>query len=400
MRTLSTRTNFWIAGTVAALAFWTSVAPTVSYPLYAAEWGLTHTETTTVFAVYPIVLVGVLIFCGDLSDHLGRRRSILFGCASMLAGVVLFALAQSVWWLYVGRAFMGLGVGLSLSPAGAAMVEYASDGLRRRASSLTTIFAAAGIVAATLLGGLLVQYAPLPLRVNYIVLAATIVLLTLAAWLLPRPSDAAVRRRWRPSASIVVPPPQRRVFATATVSLIAALSVAAIVVGLGAEIARGLAGSDNAFVTGGLLSLFGFASAGAAALFTHVASRTVVIAGAIFSLLGVGLFVLTGATHSLVLFLAATGVCGVGFSLDFLGGIALLNHHAPRDQRAGMLSAAYLCAYLLQGAVAVSLGVVATNVDLVSAVDYGAAALALIFGASLLLAWTMGPELAADDRQK
>jgi MFS family permease len=398
LRTLSKRTNFWIAGAVAALAFWTSVAPTVSYPLYAAEWGLTPTVTTVVFAVYPIVLVGVLVFCGDLSDHLGRRTSILLGLLSMLAGVALFALAQSVWWLYAGRAFMGLGVGLSLSPAGAAMVEYAPESLRRRASSLTTVFAAVGIVAATLVGGAFVEYAPLPLRLDFIVLAATIVLVTLAAWFLPRPVVAADRRRWRPSASVVVPKPQRRAFATATVALISALAIAAIVVGLGSNIARELAGSDNAFVTGALLSVFGFVSAAAAVTFAHASARTVVLTGAIFSLLGVGLLVLTGATHSLGLFLAATAVCGVGFSLDFLGGISLLNHHAPSDRRAGMLSAAYLLAYLLQGTIAVSLGVVATNVDLVSAVDYGAVALAVIFLLSLLLASTMGAATPAERR--
>ncbi|HEY4277965.1 MAG TPA: MFS transporter [Conexibacter sp.] len=389
MRTLSRRTNFWIAGAVAALALWTSVAPTVSYPLYAAHWGLTPTATTVVFAVYPVILVGVLVFFGDLSDHIGRRKSILAGLVSMLVGVLFFTFAENVWWLYIGRAFMGIGVGLSLSPASAAMVEFAPDSLKRRASSLTASVAAVGIVAATLLGGALVQYAPLPLHLDYAVLDATIAAVAVAAWFLPRHTAAETSSRWRPHAALVVPPGQRRVFATAAVALISSFAVAAVVVGLGSDISRQLGGSDNAFVTGALLSLFGFASAAAANVFAKASGRTVVAVGSGFSLVGVGLFVLVGASHSLALFLIATIVCGVGFSLNFLGGITLVTAHAAAHHRAGMLSAAYLCAYLLQGIIAVALGVIATNIDLVSAVDYGAIALSAIFVVALVLAWRM-----------
>jgi len=31
------------------------------------EWSLTHTATTAIFAVFPIVVVAVLIFFGDIS---------------------------------------------------------------------------------------------------------------------------------------------------------------------------------------------------------------------------------------------------------------------------------------------------------------------------------------------
>src|ERR1700712_2650108 len=114
--TLGRRASFWTAAAVAALALWTSAAPSVSYPLYAAEWHLTPTTTNAIFAVYPIALVVVLIVFGDLSDHIGRRASIVLGLVAMLVGVLLFAVAPSVGWVFVGRAFMGLGVGLSLSP--------------------------------------------------------------------------------------------------------------------------------------------------------------------------------------------------------------------------------------------------------------------------------------------
>ena len=40
----------------------------MTYRLYAEEWRLTHTVTTGIFAIYPIVVVATLIRFGDLSD--------------------------------------------------------------------------------------------------------------------------------------------------------------------------------------------------------------------------------------------------------------------------------------------------------------------------------------------
>ena len=166
-RTLGRRASFWTAAAVAALALWTSGAPSVSYPLYAAEWHLTPTTTNAIFAVYPIVLVVVLVVLGDLSDHIGRRACIVLGLVAILVGVVLFAVAPSVAWVFVGRAFMGLGVGLSLSPASAAMVDLSPPGQVARAGSITTAATATGLALATLVGGALVQYAPYPLHLDY-----------------------------------------------------------------------------------------------------------------------------------------------------------------------------------------------------------------------------------------
>jgi hypothetical protein len=59
---------------------------------------------------------------------------------------------------------------------------------------------------------------------------------------------------------------------------------------------------------------------------------------------------------------------------------------APADQRGGVLSAIYLLSYLLMGATAVVLGVVATASSLGLAVDLGAGAIAVLSLATLLLA--------------
>src|SRR5712692_6532017 len=96
---LGQRTSFWIAAGVVAHTLWTSAAPAMTYPLFAEEWHLTHTVTTGVFAIYPIVVAAVLVGFGDVSDYVGRRTAILWGVGASLVGTLLFALAPDVLWL-------------------------------------------------------------------------------------------------------------------------------------------------------------------------------------------------------------------------------------------------------------------------------------------------------------
>jgi MFS family permease len=168
---LSQRASFWVAASVVMHTLWTSAAPAMTYPLYASEWHLRPTVTTTIFAIYPLVVVTVLIFFGDISDYIGRRTTMLIGLGASLIGVLLFAVAPSVYWIFLGRFFMGVGVGLSAAPSAAAMVEFSPAGQAGRAGSITTAAQALGLALALLVGGALIAYAPLPTRLNFWVLS-------------------------------------------------------------------------------------------------------------------------------------------------------------------------------------------------------------------------------------
>jgi MFS family permease len=382
LRSLSERASFWTAGAVVALALWTSACPTMIYPLYQTEWGVTPTTVAWIFAAYPIALIPVLVVFGDLSDHIGRRAAILLGLAAELVGVLLFVLARDVTWLLIGRAFMGLGVGLSLSPASVAMVEFSAAGAEKRAGAIGTAVSAFGIALAMLVGGGLSQYAPHPLRLTFVALAVVIVVVTFFALGLPRHTPNETTSRWR-IRSIVIPRGHRGVFAAGSIAFASSFVLGSLVLPLGAKIAHQLAGSDNALVTGALLSVFALSIAATALLAKRLDSWTTVILGAVFSAGAVWLFVVTGTTHSIVVFFFASACAGIGYSFDFASGLTILNQYAAPHHRASMVSGGYLVGYLSQGIGAPALGAIVTAGGLMTGLLIGAIAFSVVFGVSL-----------------
>jgi hypothetical protein len=372
---LRQHTSFWVAAGVVAHTLWTSAAPAMTYPLFAEEWHLTHTVTTGVFAVYPIVVAAVLVGFGDVSDYVGRRTAILWGLGASLFGTLLFALAPDVLWLFAGRAFMGVGVGLTAGASTAAMVEF-SQGATKRAATIATAAQAFGSAAALLLAGALIQYAPLPTRLNFWVLFAFLTGLFTAAWFLPRHTGREAGGRWHPKIPII-PNHLRAAFAVAAAAVTSAYTHGVLILSLGSQLVRDLVESPNTFVNGAALSLFAIAAAFVGIGARTLQPRTAMTGGAAASAAGMALLAAAVARHHLPVFLAATAISGAGYSLLFFGGLETINSAAPAEPRGGVLSAIYLLAYVSLGAVSLLLGAVATAHGLGFAVNLGAGVIAL-----------------------
>jgi Major Facilitator Superfamily len=384
-RTLGQKASFWVAAAVVVHTLWTSAAPAMTYPLYASEWHLSPVVTTAIFAVYPLFVVTVLILFGDMSDYIGRRSTMLLGLAASMTGVLLFAVAPNVYWIFIGRAFMGIGVGLSASPSAAALVEFSTTGQSKRAGYITTAAQSLGLALATLVGGALIEYAPFPTRLNFWLLFAVIAVVFTATWFLPRHLATQASGPWHPKIP-QVPPSLHRIFATSTVAITIGYALGAIMMSLGAQIAHDLIGSNNHLVNGAAMSLLAITSGIAAVSGKRLAPSTSMLTGGLASIAGMGLLDLSTYQHSLPIFLAAVAIAGVGYSLSFLGGLNLINANAPVHHRGGTISAVLVIAYFLQGVVALLLGVAARTWELRIAIDLGSMAIALFGTVTVALA--------------
>jgi MFS family permease len=385
MPTLSPRAAFWTAALVAGLALWASGAPTVVYPLYAAQWNLSPAVTTAIFAAYPVALIPTLVIFGNLSDFIGRRAAILIGLLALAIGSAVFGVAPDLGWVFAGRILMGIGVGLALSPATAAMIEFGGPGRAHRASSTTTAATATGLALATLVGGALVQYAPQPAHLTFWVLTAATVVIGAIAWFFPRHTPDEAAGRWRPR-TLVVPAGARRPFAAGTLGISTAYAMGAVFLALGAQIARQLIHSDNALVDGAVISISAVMIGVVAIVSRPLPARIALLLGPIGLAVGLGSLIASGAQHSLALFVVASLFSGAGYSLLFSGGLGMITGSAPAHHRGAVISAAYVIGYVVQAVAALGLGAIATGFGLLTAIEVGAPFLVALAIAALILA--------------
>ncbi|WP_167760269.1 MFS transporter [Paraburkholderia pallida] len=393
---LGRRASFWVSAGVVAHTLWTSAAPAMTYRLYASEWHLTPTTTAEIFAIYPVVVVSVLILFGGLSDQIGRRATMLLGLGASFLGALTLALAHAVPWLFVARAFMGVGVGLSAGPSTAAMVEFNEDNAPRRASVIATAAQAAGFAAALIIGGALTQYAPWPLHLVFWLLALLIAALFIVTWFLPQPAGSRAAGGWTPRLPSL-PRSERKAFMVAALAMTTAYTHGVMILSLGGQIAHDLVQSPNTLVNGSILAVFAITS-GVVSLFTQsLSTRTAMMAGAAASGAGTALLAAASAFHAMTLFLSATAMTGAGYSLLFLSALEVINGATSAERRGGTLSALYLLGYLAVGLLAPILGRVATVHGLGMAVDLGAGVIVAMSAATLALAHAKRPQRKLDE---
>ncbi len=375
-RSLSARGAFTASAGVLVVSLWASGAPTMVYPVYADQWDADELSTTILFAVYPVALVLALVSCGSISDTFGRRRVLLTGVAVVAAGTGLFVLTDDFTVVVAGRVLQGVGVGVSMSAASAALIEFTPSRDPAVASAVNTASTATGTAIAMLLGGALVEYTPLPTRLPFAALLTAALALLPLLWLLPEPSIPR-GGRGRPGP-LRLPSTRRSSFAVGIVSITVAFMMGAVFVALGAQVVRDLVGTDDAFLAAVALASWAAAIVPASLLARRMTPHAATVAGGGLAIIGTFVLLLAAWSDSLSVFLLASVLSGAGYGLLFYGGLGLVSASAAVDARAATLSVMYLIAYLAQGLTAVGIGWLASATTLDLAIAIGMSTIAAL----------------------
>ena len=158
---------FWLLAATLALMLFASSAPSPLYVVYQQQWNFSPITLTSVFAVYALALLGSLVVAGSLSDHVGRRPTLLAALAIEMVGMLAFATAQSVEWLFAARILQGVATGMAMGAISAALLDL-QPASRPRLGALVGVAAPlSGLAAGALTTGLLVQYGPDPTRLVF-----------------------------------------------------------------------------------------------------------------------------------------------------------------------------------------------------------------------------------------
>lgn len=339
------------------------------YAVYSERFRFSPLVLTAIFATYAIVLVPALVLFGRLSDRFGRRPVVVAGLATACVGLALFAAAEGEAWLFAARAVQGLAVGMISGAATAALVEVDPQGSRRRAALGAGLAQAGGSAAGPLLAGVLVEWAPDPLRLCYLVALGLTVLCAAFVLRLPKRGEAG-SEPWRPQWPRV-PLEMRRDFLRVGLTAGTVWATVALFLSIVPSFAESLLRTRNLALVAAIASLALVSSfvAQAVAARREGARRRDQALGCVLLALGLGGLVAAAATGSWGLLVAAAVLAGVGHGLAFLGAQQELNELAP-DERRGEVTAAFIaCIYLLVASFVVGSGLLGSLFSLETAVE-------------------------------
>jgi MFS family permease len=348
--------GFWLVAYAFAATMLGTTLPTPLYPIYRDQLGFSELMVTVIYATYAVGVLAALLAFGSWSDQLGRRRVLLGGVTLSAASAVAFLVQGGLAGLFIGRILSGLSAGIFTGAGTVAVVELAPEAQRERATLVATAANMGGLGCGPLLAGLLAQYAPLPLRLCFII---DLVLLAVAAFgvcfaaeTVAVPTQPRLRLQ-----SLSVPERVRGAFVPAVIAGFAAFAVFGFFTAVAPAVLGQLLKQTNHALAGVLVFVMFLASPLGQFAVNWVARNRALALGCAVLIGGAGLVAIAIAITSLGVLLLGAVVVGFGQGLVFRAGLMGITAALPEKRRAEVTSTYFVVLY-----VAISLPVVGVGV--------------------------------------
>jgi MFS family permease len=360
---LGGRAGYALVAAVVGLCLFASVTPSPLYGTYARLWHFSALTLTLVYATYAFGVLVTLLLAGGASDQVGRRPVLMVSLGVLMVSTVLYAVADSVAWLYAARALQGLATGAALSTASASMLDFHPRRDAARVGQLNGIASAAGVGLGALVSAAIVQAAVAPRVLPYVLLLVLFAAAFVGSAYLPEPVAGRTRLRLSPQRPHV-PPVVRRPFTLAGLAVLSSWSIAGLSFALGPQLSGLLFHSTNFVV-----SALGIVVLGGAACLAALPTRKIepwasTTIGSVALSAGMVLIVLAAAWGSAGYFIGGSILAGAGFGLAFLGGLRGLVAAIPAEHRSAVIAAFYIVAYASLSVPAILAGIFVPHLGL------------------------------------
>lgn len=369
-----------------------SAAPTPLYALYRAAWGFSPVTLTVIFGSYAISLMAALLVTGSISEHVGRRPAILGALALNAVAMVVFLCASSEGWLIAARIVQGFATGVATSAVAAAIYDLE----RKHGAAINGVAPISGMAIGALGAAVLVQYAPDPMHLVFLLFIVLFALQAALVWFMPEtsPRKAGAWQSLRPR--IIVPPHARATFLRVVPMTVAVWALGGFYMSLGPTLARDVTGDSGVLIGGAMVFALSTAASLAILLLRGLPPRSSMLIASLALLAGVPVILAGVFAHSTLLFMGGTLVAGIGFGLGFLSAMHNLVAVIAAHERAGLLAAFYVVSYLALSIPAVLAGTLAREFGVVHTVYWYCAALMLLILLALVGAWRQPPNPKKD----
>ena len=335
-------------GSMIAVMFMGSTLVTPLYSVYAKEFGFSGILLTLIYAAYVIGNIVSLFFFGGVSDRAGRRRIVLQAMAIALVSTALYLFASSTPWLFAARALSGFSIGLAAGAGTAWIAELDGAADKTRAAIIAVVSNFAGLALGPLIAGILVEYAPWPLHLPFLIYVALVVITAVFIARSPETvSDELTQSASPPGrTSIGVPRSIRGRFIAPAVTAFTIFSLYGFYFSLAPGVLVESLHESNRAVGGAVVFELGLVSAATIVVTRKLASRACMRLALGLLLPALALLIGAQAQGSLPLLLLGTALSGISGGLGYRGSLQVVNQIAPAEQRAGVASAYFMVCFI------------------------------------------------------
>ncbi|WP_413813005.1 MFS transporter [Streptomyces sp. OE57] len=394
----------WTAAWPVTAVFVLSNAATPLYVRWQREIGFSKGTLTVIFACYIVGLLGSLLVSGVVSDRVGRKPVLLPALGLALAACAIFASASSVAALLVARLFSGIAVGAVVSAGMAAVTDVAGPERRRLAALLASCAMVFGAGLGPLLAGVLGEGVFVLEAVLLVVAVLVVVRMPLrgaSAASAPSASAPSVSAPSVPAPSV----PARSAHASGAwvripgvprgsggellmgIAVFApGITATSFVLSLGPSLLSGLLDTTSPVVAGAMAFVMFLTATGAQFAVQRLDRRTILLAGAVSTTIGMGALIAAVLASSVPLLVAAALLAGAGQGMGQLGGLSLLNSSVPPSRLAEANAALNVGGYVPAGVLPVTAGYLSDAAGLTAgATVFGAVLMALALVGGLVV---------------
>jgi MFS family permease len=336
----------FISAVFALLAAFAAVGSTVPlFNVYRAEDGFTNAGISVAVVVYSAATLTTLLVLGRLSNHLGRRPISIASLSLLLLGCVLLLNVHEIGILVAGRLLLGIGAGLASS----SLTSYIVDAAPARPAWLASVASSQtvmlGLAVGAVSSGALIQYAPWPRQLIYLVviglLLVSVVLIAISPETVARKRGA--RRSMRPS--VHVPARVRHLIPVTAAVLLSTWSVGAFYQAFVPALVENQLHTASPLILGLVFAAYMGPSALGAPLGSRFTPATAQRIGMSVFLVGMTGIITAVTTGTLLLFIVSTTVAGAAQGIAISAATRGLLQGSTLADRAATFSVIYLISY-------------------------------------------------------
>lgn len=347
-----------------AVLFAGSTVLTPLYVIYKQAFGFSQITLTLIYAIYVVGNLTALLLFGRVSDSIGRRPVALAAMAVAVLSASIFLFAGNVVSLDIARILSGFAIGVGAGTGTAWLAELIAAEDKSRAALIATSTNFLGLGVGALASGLLADYAPLPLRLTFIVY---LVALVLVALLIGRTRETAGPAPLSLKPRFAIPEKIRAPFVAPALSGFGAMALVGFYAALAPSILAQQLHETSHAVAGAVFFELAIVASATILLTARLSSRVVMLWALALMIPTTALIVAAQILGSMAVMVIATASCGIASALGYRGGLQVVNQIAPADRRAEVVSAFFICCFCGNALPVIGIGVVSAMAGAITA---------------------------------